>query len=455
MKKRIKIIAAALSIIVMGECFCGCGKKKESTGSSAPASDEGQATSVSLDTGRDLKIHTLKNHMSDAERASVTEGPLQLLDKPWEKGTTAGEYGDGVYVELWTREDFLRDMEEHPEDYSYMTPEELEEYKANCVSSIRGFTVDGRNYGCMIIPGCVDVYGFYYTYKDGQFEPSEIRDMEDLKRILPDLMKEYQKEEYQYTYISDAFDPEQMEKDGIRVFEAVDNKSFDFGVVPIANSTAGSVTATYELLKKYDLKICAGTKLRISHCLAARKDTDPNDIQIVYSHEQALMQCSDYITRHGYKGHNYANTALAAQFIAQSDRPVAAICSHESALNNGLKIIADDIANAAENYTRFIVISKKTLCTEKADVISVSLSLPHEKSALYRLLTKFSVAGLNLTMIESRPIANTDFDAVFYLDFEGSIRDAQVAMLINELKQELTYFKFLGNYEEITGGAEK
>lgn len=224
--KLAKAAAAALSIIVMGECFCGCGKKKESTGSGAPASDEGQAASVSMDTGSGQKIRTLKNHMSDAERASVTEGPLQLLDKPWEKGTTAGEYGDGVYVELWTREDFLRDMEEHPEVYSYMTPEELEEYKANCVSSIRGFTVDGRNYGCMIIPGCVDVYGFYYTYKDGQFEPSEIRDMEDLKRILPDLMKEYQKEEYQYTYISDAFDPEQMEKDVIRVFEAVEAEQY-------------------------------------------------------------------------------------------------------------------------------------------------------------------------------------------------------------------------------------
>ena len=224
--KLAKAAAAALSIIVMGECFCGCGKKMESTGSSAPASDEGQATSVSLDTGRDLKIQTLKNHMSDAERASVTEGPLQLLDKPWEKGTTAGEYGDGVYVELWTREDFLRDMEEHPEVYSSMTPEELEEYKANCVTSIRGCTVDGRNYGCMIIPGCVDVYGFYNTYKDGQFTPNEIRDMEDLKRILPDLMKEYQKEEYQYAYISDAFDPEQMEKDVIRVFEAVEAEQY-------------------------------------------------------------------------------------------------------------------------------------------------------------------------------------------------------------------------------------
>ncbi|WP_028505564.1 bifunctional chorismate mutase/prephenate dehydratase [Ruminococcus sp. FC2018] len=235
-----------------------------------------------------------------------------------------------------------------------------------------------------------------------------------------------------------------------QVFEAVDDKRFDFGVVPIANSTAGSVTATYELLKKYDLKICAGTKLRISHCLAARQDTDPEDIQIVYSHEQALMQCSEFILHHGYKGHNYANTALAAQFVAQSDRPVAAICSRECALNNGLKILADDIANASENYTRFIVISKKTLCTEKADVISVSLSLPHERSALYRLLTKFSVAGLNLTMIESRPLANTDFEAVFYLDFQGSIKDPKVAMLINQLEDELGYFKFLGNYEFIT-----
>lgn len=240
-----------------------------------------------------------------------------------------------------------------------------------------------------------------------------------------------------------------------QVFEAVEKQQVDFGVVPIANSTAGSVTATYELLKKHDLKICASTKLKISHCLAAKKGMDKKDIEIVYSHEQALMQCSEFLDRNKFKAHSYANTALAAELAAGSDRPIGAICSEECAELNGLEIIEKDIANAAANFTRFIVISKQTLCSENADIISVSLSLPHERSALYRLLTKFSVAGLNLTMIESRPIANTDFDAVFYLDFEGSIRDAQVAMLINELKQELTYFKFLGNYEEITGGAEK
>ena len=240
-----------------------------------------------------------------------------------------------------------------------------------------------------------------------------------------------------------------------QVFDAVEKGSVDFGVVPIANSTAGSVTATYELLKKYDLKICASKKLRICHCLAAKKGVSLSDIKIVYSHEQALMQCSQFLTKNGLKAHSHANTALAAEYVASCEKPFGAVCSAECAAQNGLEVLARDIANATENYTRFIVISKKTLCTDGANTISVSLSLPHTRSALYRLLTKFSVAGLNLTMIESRPIANTDFDVVFYLDFQGSINDPQVAMLINELSQDLGYFKFLGNYEDLTGGAQQ
>lgn len=234
-----------------------------------------------------------------------------------------------------------------------------------------------------------------------------------------------------------------------QVFEAVDKGNAEFGIVPIANSTAGSVSATYELLKKYDLKICATTKLKIEHCLAAKKGVQLSDIKIIYSHEQALMQCSEFISANGFKAHKFDNTSLAAEYVAQRDEALGAICSMDCAQQNGLTVLAQDIANAAENYTRFIVIAKQTLCSKNADTISVSLALPHEKSALYRLLTKFSVAGLNLTMIESRPIANTDFDVVFYLDFEGSINDPQVAMLINQLEQELLYFKFLGNYEEI------
>ena len=173
------------------------------------------------------------------------------------------------------------------------------------------------------------------------------------------------------------------------------------------------------------------------------------DIKIVYSHEQALSQCSEFLSQNGLKSHKYANTALAACYIKESNEPYAAICSEACAQQNDLEILRHNIANAAENYTKFILISKETLCSENADIVSVSLALPHTSSALYRLLTKFSVAGLNLSMIESRPIANTDFDVVFYLDFEGAITSPDVAKLMSELNSELSYFKFLGNYEEI------
>lgn len=233
------------------------------------------------------------------------------------------------------------------------------------------------------------------------------------------------------------------------VFKTVENGGADFGILPIANSTAGSVGQTYELMKKHDFKICAATKVKISHCLAVKKGTKFEDIKIVYSHEQALSQCSDFLADNGLKSHKYANTAIAACYIKESSEPYAAICSETCAKEQGLEILRRDIANAAENYTKFILISKETLRSDNANIVSVSLSLPHTSSALYRLLTKFSVAGLNLSMIESRPIANTDFDVVFYLDFEGAINSPDVAKLMSELNSELSYFKFLGNYEEI------
>lgn len=233
------------------------------------------------------------------------------------------------------------------------------------------------------------------------------------------------------------------------IFISVESGRADFGILPIANSTAGTVTRTYELMKKHDLRICASTKVKVSHCLAARKGTRPDDITIVYSHEQAIMQCSEFLREHRYKAHHYANTALAAEYVADSDEPYAAICSEKCARELGLEILFRDITDARENYTKFILVSKDCLRTEGADTVTVSLALPHTQSALYRLLTKFSVAGLNLTMIESRPIANTDFDVVFYLDFEGDIDDPDVKKLMNELRSELSYFKFLGNYKEI------
>lgn len=233
------------------------------------------------------------------------------------------------------------------------------------------------------------------------------------------------------------------------VFAAVESGNAEFGVVPVVNSTAGTVSQTYELMNKYDFCICASTKVAANHCFAVRQDTDVSKVRRVYSHEQALMQCSDYLSAHGYSIRTYENTALAAAFVKDSDEPYGAICSEICAKHLGLKIVDKKINNAETNFTKFILISKTPMIDEGANVISVSLRLPHQRSALYRLLTKFSVAGLNLTMIESRPIANTDFDVLFYLDFEGSIETPNVIKLIRELEAELKYFKYLGNYKEI------
>lgn len=233
------------------------------------------------------------------------------------------------------------------------------------------------------------------------------------------------------------------------VFHAVDNGEAEFGVLPFANSTTGSVVQTYHLMREHDFKICAETKVKVDHCLAAKQGVNLEDIKSIYSHEQGIMQCSRFIKEHGFKTHTYSNTSLAACYIKGSDKPLGAICSRVCADELGLEVLEQGIADAQENYTKFMLISKKTLCHAEANMISVSLALPHISSSLYRLLTKFSVAGLNLCMIESMPIANTDFDVIFYLDFEGSITSPDVAKLINELNSELSYFKFLGNYSEI------
>lgn len=234
------------------------------------------------------------------------------------------------------------------------------------------------------------------------------------------------------------------------VFKAVEDGTIDFGILPIQNSTAGSVSLTYELMKKYNFYISAGISVKVEHCLAIKKGTDFSRVTSVYSHEQALAQCSDYLSANNLKPVEYANTALAGEFVAESSEPIAAICSAECAERCGLEIISDNIANASENYTRFICISKNIYISKDADIISVSLALPHTPGALYRLLTKFAVIGLNLLRIESKPIASKDFDVVFYLDFAGSIRQPEVLQIIAALKSELTYFKFLGNYNEVT-----
>lgn len=233
------------------------------------------------------------------------------------------------------------------------------------------------------------------------------------------------------------------------VIQAVLKNEADFGVIPIQNSTAGNVTETFELLAKQNIYITAATKIEINHCLAAKKGTSFMDVTKVFSHPQALSQCSEFLRENSLYATESLNTSIAAKKVAYSKEPYACICNRHCAEINGLEILNDNISNADKNLTRFICIAKDFYATENSRIISVSISIPHKKGSLYRLLTRFAVNGLNLVRIENKPVAGTDFEVIFFCDFEGRFDDLKVCALMNELKSESSYFRFLGNYCEI------
>ncbi len=234
------------------------------------------------------------------------------------------------------------------------------------------------------------------------------------------------------------------------VFEAVRSSEADFGVIPIENSSAGSVTAVYDLMLQYKFYIAAAVDIKIDHCLAAKPGTDLNSINKIYSHEQALMQCSDFLgANQQIEISSFVSTAQAAKMVSESEKnDIAAICSEEAAEKYGLEIIRRGFQNNPYNTTRFIVISKKLYIAPDADKISLSFSLPHVTGSLYSTLCRFAAQGLNLTKIESRPRYSKSFEYTFYLDFTGTTSDSNVSRLLAALSDELVDFSFLGNYKE-------
>lgn len=241
------------------------------------------------------------------------------------------------------------------------------------------------------------------------------------------------------------------------VFEAVERGEVDYGVLPIENSTAGDVSTTYDLMGKHHFFICRTTKVHIDHVLAVKPGVDISEVTEVRSHEMALRQCSGFLAENGAKTTVMRTTAEAAEYVAGLDADsCGAICSRSCAKIFGLTVAAENIADIKDNFTRFILISNRLEVPEDASVISLSLTIPHTPGSLYRLLTRFAYCGLNLSRIESKPIPSgfsdvkdDAFDVVFYLDFIGSIRSADVVKLLNNLEDELKYYRFLGNYAEI------
>ena len=233
------------------------------------------------------------------------------------------------------------------------------------------------------------------------------------------------------------------------VFEAVNSGEITFGVLPVENSTAGSVSAVYDLILRYRFYIVGALDMPIDYCLAGLRQSELEDIDTVWSHPQALSQCANYTEAHGFDPVPCANTAVAARDTAREKRlNVAAICPYKAAEEYGLKIMDDHLQDNPYNSTRFIVISKQLYISGDANKISLCFSLPHVTGSLYSLLCRFNSLGLNLTKIESRPIAAKDFEYLFYLDFSGNAQSEDVVDLLSQLSEEMPEFSFLGNYSE-------
>ncbi|MDO4830254.1 MAG: prephenate dehydratase [Clostridia bacterium] len=233
------------------------------------------------------------------------------------------------------------------------------------------------------------------------------------------------------------------------VFEAVDRGEVKFGVLPVENSTAGSVSTVYDLILKHRFYIVGALDLPIDYCLGGLRQSELSDIETVWSHPQALSQCASYIARHDFKSTPCANTAVAARDVADEKRlNVAAICPYKAAEEYGLKVLDNHLQDNKDNTTRFIVISKKLYISKDANKISLCFSLPHVTGSLYSLLCRFNSLGLNLTKIESRPRKGKEFEYLFYLDFSGNVQSENVIDLISQLSEEMPEFSFLGNYSE-------
>lgn len=235
-----------------------------------------------------------------------------------------------------------------------------------------------------------------------------------------------------------------------KVFKAVDSGLVKFGIVPVENSSAGSVSQVYDLLLKYQTFIVGSVNMPICHNLLAVPGADIKSVKTVYSHPQALSQCDDFIKEQGFEPLEYFSTATAAKMVAEKgDISIAAIGSSYCAKENNLKILKENIQSFKRNKTRFILLSKTPIIPKDREKISLVFTLPHTPGSLQKILTRFSLHGLNLTKLESRAGKNGDFETCFYLDFLGDIQNEKTQALLQALKAELPDFAFLGNYKEI------
>ena len=236
------------------------------------------------------------------------------------------------------------------------------------------------------------------------------------------------------------------------VFNAVAQGFCRYGILPISNNLHGSVTEVYDLMKKHKFYIVKSIKLRVDHVLVAKKGAKLENIKEIFSHPQAIGQCSKFLATLGkdVRVTECTNTAVAAKMVAEGGRDdIAAICNPACGALYGLSSLQSNIADSDNNYTRFICISKTLEVYPGANKTSIMFTLPHVPGSLFSILAKFASLGVNFSKIESRPIPGKDFEYMFYLDFDASLYADGLLETLDLFDAEYEGGSFLGCYSEI------
>lgn len=235
----------------------------------------------------------------------------------------------------------------------------------------------------------------------------------------------------------------------LEVFQQIEAGKADLGILPIENSSAGSVIEVYDLMKEFDFYIVGSKKVKIEHNLLAKQGTQKEEIHTVHSHWQALKQCEKYLRSLNFNKEEARNTAIAAQLVANSlDKGVGCIASKKCATLYNLTCLESGVEDYPNNFTRFIVIAKKPVVRDEHNRIALVVQLSHRPGSLYQLLTKFAIEQINLTKIESRPLPNTDFEFLFYLDLEANLLNKSVEKLLSALAGEVKSLEILGSFTQ-------
>ena len=235
------------------------------------------------------------------------------------------------------------------------------------------------------------------------------------------------------------------------VFTAIEQGMCQYGILPIENSTAGSVNKVYDLMIRHKFSIVRTFRLKVDHNLLANPGAKQEDIKEIYSHEQAINQCAGFLQQlTGVSVIPVANTAIAAEMVAKSGRKdIAALSSRSCAELYGLSCLASSVQDKGNNHTRFICISKNMEVYPGADKTSIMMILNHKPGALYKVLARLYTLGINVTKLESRPLPDREFEFMFYFDLETSIYSEEFVQLMCELDDLCEEFKYLGSYLEV------